>query len=1303
MKRIGILFGIAVVFVLMFGLTVSASESLKIQNPGFEEVQSGKADFWGEDFWDKTSGYTKYVVDDKVKHSGKRSGCIINNNANDARYKQTIKVEKDSYYELSCWVKTENVGKKAKGANISVEGVMATSNEVKGTSEGWKKLLLYGKTESDQETMNLTVGIGGYGSINTGTAWFDDISVKKIDKLPVGVNALILNRSENNNSSSNNDSKPLTPEQTTSNNYNILMMIYLVMFMAAVFFIFRAVIKGKLKINKTTIILVSILAAGLIFRLIIAPIIEGWPNDISANKSWAKSAAQGLTDFYQRGWCDYPPFFIYIFYIIGNISNIPGLDSIYTTLIKLPSILADLATAYLLFRVAKKQFNKELGIVAAFVYAFNPAVFLDSTIWGQVDSFFTLIIVSALLMMMEKNIKISAVLFVVAVLMKPQGVFFLPILLFELIKRKNLKDFILSAVYGLVTAIIIILPFSFNQSSPFWIVDLYIGTATEYTSVVMNAFNIFALFGLNLTDGATQFLFLSYNTWGIVLSALVVILAAFFYFKSSHKATPIITAVILNAGAFIFSTKMHERYMFPVIALLLLAIMYVKDKKLLILFAGFNLTIFFNIHILFTRVLALDVADSHFPRVYGFTILFSIINILLYGFLIWFAWNYLIKNREMSLISVGTGGNVKVRPVEINEIESKRDIPKTENIIKTSAKNKKSNKKRSSYESFNGFNFKPISKLILTKNDIIIMCVMTVIYLAVALFNLGSFVAPTTSWQPLTVGEAFTVDFGKEVELSRIYYYMGISATEFNSNKYRLQFEDKNGKYKSLGTIEKGADINKWKYVTVYEKTRRVKVIVDVQGGTLNELAFVEKGSTEAIKKIKLINKNDDFAGNGKIENLFDEQDKLEYNPSLMTSTYFDELYHARTAFEHLHLIEPYETTHPPLGKILIAIGIAIFGMNGFGWRIIGTLFGALMIPLMFMFGKKIFQKTFYGFCAAFLMMFDFMHFAQTRISTIDVYGTFFIMLMYYFMYDYFMNNSYQVGYKQSLKPLFLSGLFFGIGVACKWIVLYGGGGLALLFFMSRYLEYRDFQKVTNRGILKKDYKKEASKFAWVNDFISNNIVKTILWCIPFFIIIPAAIYLMSYIPYMLSGTGHNIADVLQQQKGMFDYHAGLQATHPFSSEWWSWPLDIKSMWYYMGDDVPAGKVSSIVSFGNPAIWWVGAAATIFALILAIRKKEKKMIVVFTAIAFQYCPWMFITRLVFIYHFFSTVPFMMLAMVYVIKYFMEKYKHAEYVVYFYLGIVAALFILFYPVLSGLTVDRTYLEALRWLDSWVFYV
>src|SRR5437016_299889 len=42
----------------------------------------------------------------------------------------------------------------------------------------------------------------------------------------------------------------------------------------------------------------------------------------------------------------------------------------------------------------------------------------------------------------------------------------------------------------------------------------------------------------------------------------------------------------------------------------------------------------------------------------------------------------------------------------------------------------------------------------------------------------------------------------------------------------------------------------------------------------------------------------------------------------------FDEVYHARTAQEYLNGLEPYEWTHPPLGKLLIAIGVWAFGFN---------------------------------------------------------------------------------------------------------------------------------------------------------------------------------------------------------------------------------------------------------------------------------------------------------------------------------------------------------------------------------------
>ncbi|NLC45190.1 MAG: phospholipid carrier-dependent glycosyltransferase, partial [Clostridiales bacterium] len=80
--------------------------------------------------------------------------------------------------------------------------------------------------------------------------------------------------------------------------------------------------------------------------------------------------------------------------------------------------------------------------------------------------------------------------------------------------------------------------------------------------------------------------------------------------------------------------------------------------------------------------------------------------------------------------------------------------------------------------------------------------------------------------------------------------------------------------------------------------------------------------------------------------------------------------------------------------------------------------------------------------------------------------------------------------------------------------------------------------------------------------------------------------------------------------------------------------------------------------------------------------------------------WMLVPRSAFIYHFFPMVPFMMLTVVYVIKQWIEKGKSKK-VVYGYLGLVLALFILFYPAISGMIVPEGYIRFLRWLPSWYF--
>jgi dolichyl-phosphate-mannose-protein mannosyltransferase len=350
--------------------------------------------------------------------------------------------------------------------------------------------------------------------------------------------------------------------------------------------------------------------------------------------------------------------------------------------------------------------------------------------------------------------------------------------------------------------------------------------------------------------------------------------------------------------------------------------------------------------------------------------------------------------------------------------------------------------------------------------------------------------------------------------------------------------------------------------------------------------------------------------------------------------------------------------------------------------RIVGTLFGIALVPLMYLFGLKLFRNRYYAFSTAFLMMVEFMRFTQSRIAVIDVYAVFFIVVMYYFILDLFPEKGERPSRSANLT-LLLAGVAFGIGAACKWIALYAGCGMVLLVVLRTAAELRQRDFPAAYGM-------------------AGFLLRRIAVCLIAFGVVPALIYLLAYLPYLaLPGPGHGLADVFSLQAHMLDYHRTLQATHPFSSPWWSWPLDLRPMWMYTGTGLPAGTASTIASFGNPAIFWVGIPAVAAAAFHAVRRRDAGMGVVLTALLFQYLPWVGINRLAFIYHFFSTVPFLILCIVATLRSVELRCPRFRVVTWGYLGIAAGLFILFYPVLSGLQVSQSYVDSLRWFPTWLF--
>ena len=556
---------------------------------------------------------------------------------------------------------------------------------------------------------------------------------------------------------------------------------------------------------------------------------------------------------------------------------------------------------------------------------------------------------------------------------------------------------------------------------------------------------------------------------------------------------------------------------------------------------------------------------------------------------------------------------------------------------------------------------------ILTRKDRFLCLAVTVLYAALAFFRLGDTKAPQT-FAEFCAGEEAIFRMEEPARIDSVLFYTGI-----NTGSYMFAFSTDGVTYTDAFTFEQNySQILKWVEpeftAATAEPVCAVRITAAGNDPWLGELAFFCEGKKLSMK-----------AGNEEGKKLTDEQTLVPEESSYRNSSYFDEVYHVRTAEEHIRGMQPYEISHPPLGKILLSLGIRLFGLTPFGWRFMGTLFGALMLPVMYLFLKKLAGGTLAPACGTILLASDFMHFVQTRIATIDTYAVFFILLMYWFMYRYACDGK--------KRDLALSGVFFGIGAACKWTCFYAGAGLAVIWLVLRLIRLCDCTK--------------PFRLRWAA-FFSNCV-----WCVLFFVLVPACIYYVSYLPYGIA-QGMNGAEmllkreyldlVLENQRFMFSYHSGVTATHPYSSVWYQWMLDIRPILYYL-QYYPNGDYASIAAFVNPLLCWGGLTAMIMLVFRTIANRDGTAAFLVIGYLAQLVPWMFVRRVVFEYHYFPSTVFLVLAMGYLFS-FMEKAKRGRLAVIVFTAVSVFLFCLFYPALSALPVNREVFTALLgWLPGW----
>jgi len=360
----------------------------------------------------------------------------------------------------------------------------------------------------------------------------------------------------------------------------------------------------------------------------------------------------------------------------------------------------------------------------------------------------------------------------------------------------------------------------------------------------------------------------------------------------------------------------------------------------------------------------------------------------------------------------------------------------------------------------------------------------------------------------------------------------------------------------------------------------------------------------------------------------------------------------------------------------------------------IGLLFGILILVVLYTFIKNIFGKTAVAVCGTLLLGFDLMLFSHSRAAAICIYEVFFILLAFFFIYRY-ASTDVDAPFKESLKPLALSGFFFGLGFAAGQAGLFAGAGIIIVLIIRIVLLGRHYKLNEKTGF--GGYK-----------------AKTFLFFTLFFIVVPAVIYCLCYIPNGIF-TGMSLRrgmlwDLTFYKQIWDGFTAGFPSgsrfvsIHPFTPVWWRWILGIRPVLQIDSMSSTITAISVIAVYGNPVLLWAGLPAMAVMAIRVFSHRDAAALFIITGFLSQIVPRVVETGSILAFYHLPVTLFLVLALAHVLNTMIER-KRSMYrlFVYGYTSLAGILFAVFYPIMSGLSMPRWYFtDLLPWFPAlWPF--
>ena len=1064
--------------------------------------------------------------------------------------------------------------------------------------------------------------------------------------------------------------------------------------------------------------LLAILGAGLLLRLLFIGA-EGFHNDVAAFESWMLTLRDNPTwAFYAKsGFADYPPGYFVVLWFLGKIYGVVAVAigaadgshgwPLLRAFVKLPAIAMDIVDAWVVYRIALRYAPRRIALFAAGFLALNPAAIYVSAYWGQVDSFSWGLVLVALWLVLRAGddaertvprLTWAWLAFAFSVLIKPQAATIGALLLAYPFattvageRRRRLVGTASGIAASALMAIAVGLLFHPQADVVGWLFGRYLFGSNVYAYTSVNAFNLYALVQHFWVPDSEPLMLGpiaagSRSHWGIALVLAATVLVTGRYVQRKDDRALLEGALLCALGFFCLATRMHERYVYG--AFLLAMPLIAFGRTGLVSSVLLTVTMYLNLAYSFAYQ---TVMEQHTPGVDATNLWPAIshpaalANVVLF---FWLGYRYLgvaLERPDAALLPQRAPGETWVQWLAS---QGRGWFSPREGIAT------------------------------LTRTD------WTIIGGAVA----AAFVIPLINYgwpNERIFDEIYFARAGEE-------YLRGVNQFEWTHPPFTKEIIALSmllfGGLHGLGNTGVG-----WRFLNI--------VIGAIEVGIVYAFAKRLTASTTFAALAALMLTFDGFH--------FVEQRIAtgEITISTLIVIVLYALYRYWIAAQNRVQRRVGEPFGAPFW-IAVAAGIPVAA--AFTWIV--NMSPASHNP-----------EIASGIGAA-VASWTNPDWARNFVGS-PIYGIVYYAGSYEFALGYALLGVYL--FARTIVPRFLPAIGNRISYADGTVVTAGPRGAVTIETPPPSIDPPELRATTQRdgtlqyvtpdgaatftpdgtmavdgaeavrpgsertwlivllgalGLLASSKWNGAYDFAVVGTVVVLVALQRYLHAralygnprgfsvdvvIGLMLFVGATIYTISYIPFFL--LGHGFPDMIALQWQMFWYHSNgvANATHPYSSLWWQWPIMQVPISYYYHDfrtgnalqDGTACCVAEILALPNPLVFLLGLVSVPYAGYLAWRERNKGYALLVIAYVLQWLPWARAPRLLFEYHFFPNLALIVLCNAVLIQRLCARRQpaRARWFLGTYAVAVVALFAFFYPILAGTPIAYNAWYARMWPD------